>query len=185
LIGTRVRASYSKQLDDANALWWRDVNNVFGTWNPQTLNELPTASWQPQPADGATGVDPCGVTLAWAAGAEATSHMVYFGTTNPPVFVGEQTGMSFATGAMLPDTTYYWAVDENNPSGQTSGTVWSFTTSYICTSPIVSDLDGDCEVDFFDYAQLADVWAGNLIDMAQFAADWLICNREPESMCWQ
>jgi hypothetical protein len=56
---------------------------------------------------------------------------------------------------------------------------------YECSSPIASDLDGDCEVDFFDYALLADAWAGNLPDIAQFAIDWLSCNREPQSECWQ
>ncbi|MGD1041684.1 MAG: pectinesterase family protein [Sedimentisphaerales bacterium] len=197
LIDVSGRVPYSKQLDDANALWWRDANNVFGTWNPQTLGELPTASWQPQPADGATGVAPEGISLTWAAGAEATSHMVYFGTTNPPEFVGEQTGTSFATG-MLPDANYYWRVDEKNSVGTTTGTVWSFTTTYTCTDHIISDLDGDCQVDFFDYARLADAWAGNppevdlnndgfldYFDIAQFAIDWLKCNRDPASACWQ
>ena len=74
----------------------------------------------------------------------------------------------------------------------TTGTVWSFTTSYICTGSIVSDLDGDCEVDFFDYALLADAWGSNppevdlnndgfldFADIAQFAIDWLNCNRDP------
>jgi pectin methylesterase-like acyl-CoA thioesterase len=185
LIDVNSRVSYSKQLDDANALWWRDANHVFGNWNPQNRNELPTASWQPYPADGATGVDPCGVSLTWAAGAEAVSHIVYFGTANPPEEPCEPTERSFATGAMFPGTTYYWAVDENNPAGVTTGTVWSFTTSYICTGSIVSDLNGNCQVDFLDYALLIDEWAGNLEDIAQIATDWLKCNREPESMCWQ
>ena len=176
----------SKQLDDANGLYWRDVNNVFGTWNPQNLGEFPTPTWQPGPIDGANEVPAEGVTLTWAAGAEATSHIVYFGTSNSPEFVSEQTGTSFATGVMLPNTTYYWRVDENNPAGVTTGTVWSFTTSrYLCTGSIISDLDGDCEVDFLDYAQLADAWAGNLTDIAQFAIDWLTCNRDPASECWQ
>jgi len=188
----------STQLDDANGLYWRDVNNVFGTWNPQTLGELPTASWQPQPADGATGVPAEGVSLTWAAGAKATSHMVYFGTTNPPEFVGEQTDTSFATGAMLPDVNYYWRIDEKNSEGTTTGAVWSFTTTYVCTGSIISDLNGNCQVDFLDYAQLADAWASNppevdlnndgylnLMDIAQFAIDWLTCNRDPSSECWQ
>jgi hypothetical protein len=197
-IGTRARVSYSKQLSDANALYWRDVNNVFGgTWNPKALGELPTPSWQPQPADGANSVPAGGASLTWAAGAEAVSHMVYFGTANPPEFVGEQTGTSFATGVMATNTTYYWRVDENDLTGVTTGAVWSFTTSN-CSSPIVSDLDGDCEVDFFDYALLAEVWGSippevdlnndgylNLLDIAQFATDWLACNRDPASECWQ
>jgi len=185
LIGVRARNSYSKQLDDANALYWRDVNNVFGTWNPKTLGELPTASWQPQPEDGANSVPAEGTLLTWAAGAEATSHIVYFGTSNSPDPVGEQTGTSFATGTMLPDTNYYWRIDEKNAAGTTTGTVWSFTTSYLCTDHIISDLDNDCQVDFFDYALLTYGWAGDLADIAQFATDWLKCNRDPQSECWQ
>jgi len=70
--------------------------------------------------------------------------------------------------------------------------------SYNCTSPIASDLNGDCQVDLVDYTRLADAWTGNLpevdlnsdgfldfMDMAQFAADWLSCNRDPASECWQ
>ena len=56
--------------------------------------------------------------------------------------------------------------------------------SYVCSSPITSDLNGNCLVDFFDYALLADAWAGDLLDMAQFVIDWLTCNREPQSECW-
>jgi len=70
--------------------------------------------------------------------------------------------------------------------------------SYTCTSPIASDLDGDCQVDLFDYARLADAWANglpeadldnnsilDLMDIAQFAQDWLTCNRDPDTECWQ
>jgi pectin methylesterase-like acyl-CoA thioesterase len=185
LIDVNSRVSYSKQLDDANALYWRDANHVFGNWNPQALNELPTAAWLSYPADGATEVNADGVTLTWAAGAEAVSHMMYFGTTNPPELVGNLNDNSYAPEAIAPGTTYYWAVDENNPAGQTPGTVWSFATSYICTSPIVSDMDGDCQLDFLDYAILADTWEGILTDIAQLAQDWLVCNRDPASMCWQ
>jgi hypothetical protein len=67
-----------------------------------------------------------------------------------------------------------------------------------CTSLMAADLNGDCEVNFFDYADMADAWAGNppevdlnddghldSKDLAQFAIDWLTCNREPASECWQ
>jgi pectin methylesterase-like acyl-CoA thioesterase len=190
LIDVSFRVSYSKQLTDAEAATWRDVNNVFAVnpWNPKNLPDLPTASWQPQPADGATGVDPCGVQMTWAAGAAATSHMIYFGTANPPDFAAEQNDILFETGAMSPGITYYWRVDEKNSAGETSGTVWSFTTSYICTSPIASDLDGNCQVDLFDYVLLADEWADGILDltdMADFVIDWLNCSREPAGECWQ
>jgi hypothetical protein len=175
----------SRQLTDEEAAYFRDVNNIFGNWNPQNLGEFPTPAWQPGPIDGATEVAPEGISLTWAAGAEATSHRVYFGTSNSPDSVGEQTGTSFATGAMLPNTTYYWRVDENNPAGVTTGTVWSFTTTYLCAGSVISDLDGDCEVDFLDYARLANAWAGDLMDIAQFAIEWLTCNRDPQSECWQ
>jgi hypothetical protein len=67
-----------------------------------------------------------------------------------------------------------------------------------CTTPVASDFNSDCQVDFFDYARLADAWAGNppeidlnndgflnFLDIAQFAIDWLSCNRDPSSECWQ
>jgi hypothetical protein len=198
LIDVNMRAPYSRQItDDNEAAYLRDVNNILGAWHPKALGEFPTPAWQPGPIDGATGVDKDGISLTWAAGAEATSHIVNFGTNNPPDYNTEQTGTSFATGAMLQNTTYYWRVDENNPAGTTVGTVWSFTT-YNCTSPIVSDLDSDCQVDFLDYSRLADAWAGNppqvdlgtdglldFADIAQFAADWLSCHRDPDTECWQ
>ncbi len=67
-----------------------------------------------------------------------------------------------------------------------------------CTTPVASDLNGDCQVDLFDYALLAAEWGAtspdvdlnddgylNLLDMAQFAIDWLSCNRDPSSECWK
>jgi hypothetical protein len=67
-----------------------------------------------------------------------------------------------------------------------------------CTTPFAADLDENCQVDLFDYALLADAWADglpdadlhsdgllNLLDIAQFANDWLTCNRDPQSECWQ
>jgi hypothetical protein len=294
----------SRQLTDANAVWWRDVNHVFSAvspWNPKNLGELPTASWQPQPADGTTDITIAHMTLTWAAGAEAESHVVYFGTDNPPTSGTEQTGTSFVTETLSPGITYYWRVDEKNSTGTTTGTVWSFTTStaldanspspdpmtwahepnavssssitmmaskatdisgveyyftctaggghnsgwqdsntytdtgltnnttytykvkardksinqnetvdsneksaktpiYDCTTlpTLLSDLNGNCQVDSLDFVRLADAWAGNppevdlngdevldFKDIAQFAEDWLKCNRSPADQCWQ
>ncbi|MBN1788433.1 MAG: hypothetical protein JW806_08575 [Sedimentisphaerales bacterium] len=61
-------------------------------------------------------------------------------------------------------------------------------SDYICVEPIVSDLDDDCQVDFFDYAILAGDWPSGMLnfdDIAAIAMDWLECNRDPVGQCWQ
>lgn len=81
----------------------------------------------PNPANGATGVITT-ATLSWTAGSGATSHNVYFGTSNTPASKGSQTGTTYAPGTLTANTTYYWRIDEVNSVGTTTGTVWSFTT---------------------------------------------------------
>jgi hypothetical protein len=69
-------------------------------------------------------------------------------------------------------------------------------TIYQCQ--LLADLNHDCKVDFVDFAILANAWASNsleadlngdnvldLKDIAQFALDWLTCNRNPAGECWQ
>jgi pectin methylesterase-like acyl-CoA thioesterase len=126
LLNVSGRDPMSRQLDDANGLFWRDPVNTLGGWDPHALADPPLSSWLPQPSDGTVDVSSYGVTLTWAAGANATSHIVYFGTDNPPALAGEQTSSSYATGPMALATTYYWRVDEKNAYGVTTGDVWSF-----------------------------------------------------------
>jgi hypothetical protein len=66
--------------------------------------------------------------LSWTAGAGATSHDVYFGTSSPGTFRGNQPGTTFDPGTMSYSTTYYWRIDEKNAYGTTTGVVWNFTT---------------------------------------------------------
>jgi pectin methylesterase-like acyl-CoA thioesterase len=127
LLNVSARDYRSRQLTDSEAVYWRNVTNVLGGWDPNALSDLPTAAWQPVPADGAANVDAGGVTLKWSAGATTTSHLVYFGTDNPPAFLGEQTAASRATGPLTVGATYYWRIDEKNSVGTTTGTVWSLT----------------------------------------------------------
>ena len=90
------------------------------------LNVVPLElAWTPNPADGVAYVA-TNATLSWTAGSYATSHDVYFGTTNPPPFVQNQTGTTF-NPVMAADTTYYWRIDEVD-GGTYTGDVWSFTT---------------------------------------------------------
>ncbi|MBN1780562.1 T9SS type A sorting domain-containing protein [bacterium] len=87
----------------------------------------PAEADEPSPADGALGVSNVQV-LGWKPGTAAVSHDVYFGTANPPVFQGSQTGSSFDPRGLLDETTYYWRVDEVNEAGKTQGDIWQFTT---------------------------------------------------------
>jgi hypothetical protein len=87
--------------------------------------ELPAR--YPNPYDGATGVS-INADLSWTAGRGATSHDVYFGTSNPPPFILNQDDVTFKPGTMDYETTYYWRIDEINTTGTTTGAIWSFTT---------------------------------------------------------
>jgi CubicO group peptidase (beta-lactamase class C family) len=105
---------------------------------------LPASAWgisgppvarNPVPNDASRNW-PTTPTLSWTAGAGATSHDVRFGTTFPLPFRGNQTGTSYNPGALQPNTTYYWRIDEKNSTGTREGTMWSFTTS--ATLPAVA-----------------------------------------------
>lgn len=86
--------------------------------------------------------------------------------------------------------TYTYQVKTRNKSGNHNETIWSPESSataarYICTSPIASDLDENCQVDFQDFAILSDQWIDDWLGILQFAEDWLVCNRSPIEECWQ
>jgi hypothetical protein len=87
---------------------------------------LPGPARNPNPADGATGVN-ITADMSWTAGRGATSHDVYFGTSNPPPFIHNQVPTTFDPGTMAYYTTYFWRIDEINQRGTTTGPVWSFT----------------------------------------------------------
>ena len=90
----------------------------------------------PSPANGAASVA-VSTSLSWTAGANATSHRVYFGTvlnavanatTNSSEFRGAQTATTYNPGTLAYSTTYYWRVDEMAGAYASTGAVWSFTT---------------------------------------------------------
>ena len=107
------------------------------------------------PTDGA--VDWLSGNIYWVSGAGAQSHNVYFGTTNPPPFIGNQplASTNYKHGVVSAATTYYWRIDEVNNFGTTAGVVWSFDVSAYPTG----DINGD--------------WLVNLLDLESFAGFWL------------
>lgn len=88
----------------------------------------PGQASNPSPASGATNVA-TDADLSWSAASGATSYDVYFGTTSPGTFRGNQTGTTYDTGTMANNVAYYWRIDPKNAQGTTTGVVWSFTTT--------------------------------------------------------
>jgi hypothetical protein len=118
--------------NDTTYYWRIDEINAAGTttgnvWSFTTIVAAPGQASNPSPADSATDVS-INADLSWTAGADTTSHDVYFGTSSPGAFQGNQTATTFDPGTMSNDTTYYWRIDEINAAGTTTGNVWSFTT---------------------------------------------------------
>jgi len=112
------------EVNDAepNSPWKGDV---WSFWVP------PKKAYEARPADEARFVL-TDVTLEWTAGFNAKLHTVYFGDNfdevNNASEGAAQTDPTFAPGALEPDKTYYWRVDELDPPATHKGDVWSFTT---------------------------------------------------------
>ena len=88
----------------------------------------PGKASNPNPADSSNSVS-ITADLSWTAASGADNYDVYFGTTSPGTFQGNQTGLTFDPGTMSATTTYYWRIDPNNAVGKTTGDIWSFTTA--------------------------------------------------------
>ncbi|MHC4704474.1 MAG: leucine-rich repeat domain-containing protein, partial [Planctomycetota bacterium] len=100
-------------------------------------------AFSPRPYDGAAGVSKSPVLL-WTTGAYTGDHDVYFGEseqavadaniTTAGIFRGRQNldMVAYDPGALEPNRTYYWRVDEVNEAESWElipGSVWSFTTA--------------------------------------------------------
>lgn len=114
---------------------------ITGTYNPNLAS-------YPSPANYAVDVA-LNAQLGWTAGAGAISHDVYFGTsfsdvnnadhsTPAGVFKGNQPGVTYNPGALTPEQTYYWRIDEVSGSTTYKGNVWRFTVvnPFIASIPV-------------------------------------------------
>ncbi|UCC98251.1 MAG: metallophosphoesterase [Phycisphaerales bacterium] len=104
---------------------------------------IPSEAHMPTPADYSSHQETW-MTLSWNMGAGVVSHDVYFGENFDDVnrgtsgtFQRSQTETSFTVGlaecpypdGLVPDTTYYWRIDEVNdmdPNSPYKGDVWRF-----------------------------------------------------------
>ncbi|HEX8152600.1 MAG TPA: glycoside hydrolase family 88 protein, partial [Thermoanaerobaculia bacterium] len=114
-------AAGSPRDEDITAQW-----TFGGRWDPASLPAILPFAAIPRPEHGWKYVDPTGATLRWTPGRNATAQRVHFGTLNPPPFVREQNGTSYAVDSLEPGRTYYWRIDSVTPAGVIAGKVWSF-----------------------------------------------------------
>ena len=107
-------------------------------------SNFPPVAYGPKPAHDSMHADTW-VNLSWRAGPPAISHDVYIGDNFDDVndgaestFVGNQAGTFIVVGfpgfpfpdGLVPDTTYYWRIDEVNdaePNSPWKGDIWSFS----------------------------------------------------------
>jgi regulation of enolase protein 1 (concanavalin A-like superfamily) len=95
----------------------------------------PVRARLPQPANGATQIDPA-VSLNWRPGREAASHQISFGPDADLVAEGGAlidtvAAGTYSPGALTLGTTYYWKIDEVNDletPASWAGDVWNFST---------------------------------------------------------
>jgi hypothetical protein len=106
----------------------KDLAVLVENWlTASAIPPLPAPASNSNPGFGATNIDKS-ADLSWTAGEGATSHDVYFGTSSPPPFIGNQTAVTFDPGTMAYSTIYYWQIDSVNGWGTTDGEEWMFST---------------------------------------------------------
>ncbi|UCD50706.1 MAG: hypothetical protein JSW27_24690, partial [Phycisphaerales bacterium] len=116
------------------------VGSGYGPMGQFGLSEvrflaIPVQARQPEPADGAVGVDPDRV-LSWRAGREAVSHEIYLSADEAAVADGTALVDTVSDSSYMPaglefGSTYFWKVNEVNEAEAVSvweGDVWNFTT---------------------------------------------------------
>ncbi len=108
-----------------------DINSGYGMLDQYGLSEVrftyvPVQAREPEPADGATDVDPA-TDLSWRAGREAVSHDVYLGTDPATVSLIDTTSETTVGADIEFGTTYYWKIDEVSDEVW-AGDLWSFST---------------------------------------------------------
>jgi hypothetical protein len=118
--------------------YWRvdavDANDVVfegAVWNVTTY---PLEAHFPSPHDGALWVKTDAI-LSWTEGLDALVHNMYFSedqalveARDPNIATQWLSVPEFNPGALLANTTYFWAVDEFLGAETNPGPIWSFTT---------------------------------------------------------
>jgi hypothetical protein len=122
--------NYDWRVDEVNAAGGIKTGAVWSFSTQADPNPpIPGKASSPSPSNGGSNVA-INATLSWSAGANTTSHDVYFDTSSPPGFIVNQAGSTHNPPVDLAyGTTYYWRINEVNGTNKTTGDIWSFTTA--------------------------------------------------------
>jgi|GEM_PF-1457899 len=144
------------------ALSFEEVTAFFlGEWNID--NSAPT----PSPmtfVTAPTAVDTGRVTMVATPGRDESGVEYYFACTSGGGHdSGWQDEVEYTDANLANNAAYAYRVIARDKSPQQNETQWSEEASaktlrYECSESSGSDLDGDCEIDFHDYAMLAAGW---------------------------
>jgi len=152
-------------LDPGATYYWR-VDGVAAddsvTEGPVwSFTTLPLEAHFPDPVDGATNA--ISLVLSWTPGKNSIMHNVHYGTDPAMLLPVQMMSMetSYDPGALDPDTTYYWRVDEFGPAGTVPGPVWSFSTISPVTPSGIPDLIAQYEFEEGDLTLAALDSSGN------------------------
>ncbi|MHC4508222.1 MAG: metallophosphoesterase family protein, partial [Planctomycetota bacterium] len=123
--------TYYWQIDEVEA----DGTTIY-TGDIWSFATAPGYATQPDPANDAF-VPALDTTLSWLPGPT-----VYFGTSSPPPFIGNQEAAAYYPGPLEPKTTYYWQIDEIEADGtmRYPGEIWSFRTPRPGTGTILREV---------------------------------------------
>jgi hypothetical protein len=125
-------------LPSAQVHYWRVDTKLDGkvlegpVWSFKTAPQV-TASSNPTPADGATGVTIETPALSWESAVAGARHALFFGMS-PESLAPLVSGLT-ENGYVMPmdlthGKTYYWRVDTASDDIAVQGSVWHFTTAF-------------------------------------------------------
>ncbi len=110
-----------------------DGTRIYNRPNIQLYTPMvdpPNPTTAISPANGATFVN-AAATLNWQASFGADGYKLYFGSTNPPDYIGDLGNVTtYNPNGLADGSTYYWQVVPYNAYGDATGCpVWSFATT--------------------------------------------------------
>ncbi len=193
-----ITYSYQVKARDKSASQNETGFSAVASASPTADTTAPTPNpmtWASVPA--ATGIS--AITMTATTATDASGVEYYFAcTAGGGHDSGWQDGTSYTDTGLTNNTTYSYRVIARDKSAGQNETAWSAEASattlrFICTVPLAMDFNGDCKVDFMDYATIVGAWGEEsgvvveLVTNGDFATDlsgWTLTPTSPTTITW-